>query len=305
MIDEFFERKVDEWCERVPAALKPRLIRLANSSVGWRIYLYAASAGRSIAGAFGHIRSEDDMDVFMRETAERGDEGIAWLKRFARRRKAMLARMDDALRRGRFAAVLYLLILSVLGVCARGTRPMAVMAMSLCVLWLATAVDAGYEPVCGGIRQRYLFSALARVASVSLLLLSYFDSYLRQGVPSNVVLQSAMIVTLVIHATLQLALVVFNTRQPLLLRALAAIAGTAPALTAAAAIALAASLVARTWPLPAAGVMSAAGAVLAFLGEELVSIVHLGGIRLKYGSIWMSLFTLGGFALMLAGAWNL
>ena len=51
-------------------------------------------------------------------------------------------------------------------------------------------------------------------------------------------------------------------------------------------------------------VLGALGASLAFLGEELITVSNLGGIRLKYHSIWVCLLTIGGFTLMLLGAWT-
>jgi len=184
-----------------------------------------------------------------------------------------------------------------------GRSGMAVMAASLCLLWLSSAVESGYEPVSSGVRQRYVVSTLLRTASVSLMLISYFGSYVAQGVPSNVVLQSTMIIMLFIHAVLYLGLVLFNMRQPAVLRLLAGATGVMPSLTAAAALALCASYLFRPWPLPAAGVLSAAGAMLAFLCDELITIRNLGGIRLKYYSIWVCLLMIGGYFLMLLGAW--
>ena len=70
------------------------------------------------------------------------------------------------------------------------------------------------------------------------------------------------------------------------------------------ATALAASWLFRPWPLPLLGVLGALGASLAFLGEELITVSNLGGIRLKYHSIWVCLLTIGGFTLMLLGAWT-
>ena len=105
------------------------------------------------------------------------------------------------------------------------------------------------------------------------------------------------------YAVLYLGLVLFNRRQPAVLRLLAGATGVMPALTAAAALALCASYLFRPWPLPAAGVMSAAGAMLAFLCDELITIKNLGGIRLKYYSIWVCLLLVGGYFLMLLGAW--
>ena len=203
-----------------------------------------------------------------------------------------------------FAAMLFLTMLSALGVAAGGGRNIAAAAASLCVMWLACAVSSDYEPVCAGIRQRYLAAMALRALAVALMLISYFFSYVEQGVPTNVMLQGAMIVTLALHGMVFMAFVAFNRRQPLLLRLLAGVLGAAPALTAAAAIALAASCLFKAWPLPLSGVMSAVGAMNAFLCEQLIYMIHLGGIRLKYQNVWICLLQISGFALMLAGAWT-
>ena len=49
--------------------------------------------------------------------------------------------------------------------------------------------------------------------------------------------------------------------------------------------------------------LTALGALLAFLCDELIMIKNLGGIRLKYYSIWVCLLMIGGYWLMLLGAW--
>ena len=109
---------------------------------------------------------------------------------------------------------------------------------------------------------------------------------------------------LTIHGLFFLTMIFLNTRQPLFLRALAAVTGCAPALTAASALAVAASCISRPWPMPLSGVLGALGALLAFAGDQLITMTHLGGIRLKYYSIWVCLLMTGGFALMLFGVWT-
>ena len=108
-----------------------------------------------------------------------------------------------------------------------------------------------------------------------------------------------MIIMLMIHGLFFLAMVFLNTRQPLFLRALAAVTGCAPALTASAAWAVAASCISRAWPGPLSGMLGALGATLAFAGDQLITLNHLGGIRLKYYSIWLCLLMTSGFAMML------
>ena len=304
MIDEYFDSLVDRWCEAVPRTMKPRMILLANSALGWRMQLYFGTLGRNIAGLFSRVSTEDRMELTLREGSEQIDDGLARLARFFKEQVTMLALLDERGRSIRFCGALLLTLLAALGVVATRSGGMAVMASSLCMLWLSTAVESDYRPISRGIRQTYLASTLLRTGAIGLMLLHYFFSYAAQGLPSNVVLQCALLITLTIHAVLFVALVMLNTRQPLFLRALSAVTGAVPAMTAAAAAALAASWLFRPWPLPLLGVLGALGAALAFLGEELVIVNNLGGIRLKYHSIWVCLMTVGGFTLMLLGAWT-
>lgn len=304
MIDEYFERLVDWLCVVVPRFLRPRKTLMANSGLGWRFLLYFGTLGRKITGLFSHIKNEDNMDLFLRETAERGDDGFARLAAWIKEQFALLVRLDARGRSIRFCAMLMMTMIAAAGVCLKGSAFLAMTAASLCVMWLSVAVESDYAPVAAGIRQSYLACIALRTLSIALMLPYYFILYSENGVPSNVLLQSAMIITLAIHAVLYLTMILFNTRQPLFLRALAGILGCAPALTAAAAIALAAASLFRPWPMPLCGMLSAVGAVLAFLGDQLITITHLGGIRLKYHSIWVCLFMTAGYACMLAGAWT-
>ena len=75
MIDEYFDRLVDRWCEAVPRAMRPRMILLANSAIGWRMQLYFGTLGRNIAGLFSRVKDETQMDLTLRE----GSEQIDWL----------------------------------------------------------------------------------------------------------------------------------------------------------------------------------------------------------------------------------
>lgn len=304
MIDEYFNGLVDRWCQIVPQFMKPRLILLANSSFGWRMQLYFGTLGRNIAMLFSRVSTEEQMDITLREGSEQIDDGLARASAWIREQVMLLARLDERGRSIRFAASLFLMLLSVLGVVATGPNGMGVMAASLCMLWLSTAMESGYAPISRGVHQQYLAATLLRTGAIATMLVHYFTNYIRQGVPSNVVLQSAMIIMLAIHLVPYLALVMLNTRQPLFLRALAGLTGVATAVTAAAACALCASSLFRPWPLPLSGVMSALGAILAFLGDELITLHNLGGIRLKYHSIWVCLLLSIGFALMLCGAWT-
>lgn len=318
MIDEFFERLIDWFCEEIPKALRPWKIRAQHTAFGWRMLLYWSAAKNRVLKLLGNIKNEDAANRAMDEATERSEQQIKRAKEFFREQAVWVPRLEKWGRTIRFCAALLMMALSALGVAAMtavqrfdpgaraigsGKSGMAVIAASLCLFFLSTAMESGYKPVAGGVRQTYLAATLLRSGAIALMLIGYLSSYVAQGVPSNVVLQSAMIIMLFIHAVLFFGLVLLNRRQPLFLRALAGVTGVLPALTAASALAVCASYLFRPWPLPISGVTSALGAILTFLGDELITIKNLGGIRLKYYSIWVCLLMVGGYFLMLLGAW--
>jgi len=265
--------------------------------------LYFGTAADKVRAAFTHISNEDNMDLFLREAAERSDDSIEKVVRFVKEQLTLVSRLESRGRAIRFSGMLFLMMLAALGIVATGNAGMGVMAAALCVMWLSVAVESDYRPVSGVIHQQYLAATLLRTGAISMMLIHFVSSYTARGVPNNIVLQSAMIIMLMIHGLFFLALVFLNTRQPLFLRALAAVTGCAPALTAAAALALAASCISKPWPGPMSGMLGALGALLAFMGDQLITMNHLGGIRLKYYSIWICTLMTGGFALMLASVW--
>ena len=108
MLDEWMEQKVDEACEAVPAYVNPRKIRLASSHAGWRLYLYGSSINRAVCGFFVHIKTADDRDLLLRETADRTDTTLNHIKRFFREKARLLAVLDDAGMRLRFVTALFL-----------------------------------------------------------------------------------------------------------------------------------------------------------------------------------------------------
>ena len=301
MLDEWFEKKVDEACEAFPAYANPRKIRLANSAVGWRLYLYGSSMKRAVMSTLVHIRSEDDMNLFMRETAEKSDDMMARASAFFKEKARLLAVLDDAGMRLRFATTLFLFGLAALGTLAVGGREMALCALMVCLMLLSAAMELGYEPICGGIRQRYLFAVCLRTLALSVPLADYFPRYIAHGVMSNVVLQSTMLVMIGAHLALFCALILFHNRQHILLRLLSGALGIVPSLTAATAAALAAAGFAQGQM--ASGILRAAGALFAFFGHQLMEVTALGGIRLKYESVWEWLLICGGMMLMMTGAW--
>ena len=88
-----------------------------------------------------------------------------------------------------------------------------------------------------------------------------------------------------------------------MLRALSGVLCVFPALTASAAAALAVANLAQPVGIAAAAMLRALGATGMFLGDRLMAVNALGGIRLKYESVWEWLLLCGGLTLMTVGAW--
>ena len=302
MIDEWFERWVDRLCDAVPRRARPLMVRLSGTAPGWRLYLYASALWGKIAGAFSSISSEENVDTLIDEMMNR-DGGIEHIYIGAEISARLLA-AQARLTRARFPALLYLLALSALCALSSGGALAGGCAAAVALTWLAEGMELGAPSICGAVRQRYLWAEGLRALADGALLLVFFRRYAAGSLPLNVVLQAAMVVTLFIHAALFLALSAFNRRQPLLLRALWGVLGALPALSAAAAVALAASRLAAPGLTLAAVISAAVGAALVFLARELGEMERLGGIRLRYGALWQSLALLGGLALILAGAWG-
>lgn len=300
LLDEIAEKYVDMLCESVPRFLNPWIVRLSSGGLGWRIRLYTGAAFRKISAMLGHISNEDNVNQLMEQTAARGQEQMEKLSGLPAILRAALQRADDRSLHLRFAALLFLLMLSVCGVV---TGHSAAMPLVLCLLWLAEGMEHDYPPVCGGVRQRYLCAMFLRTFAYGVLMVVFFAGYARYGLPINVILQSAMAVTLTLHFALFLSLVAFNKRQKGFLRALAGVLGVIPALMAASALALAASMLAQTLPLVIGGIAAAVGALLLFFAQELEMIAALGGVRIPYHRFSGSLMLLLGLALLLTGAW--
>ena len=303
MLDEIFERVVDDLCERVPAYWRPRIIAASVSPLGWRLNLYAGTAVRAVSSLVSQVHTDEGLELFMQDAMLRGSGVFPQLRRFERACLRFGAAVLSVCRRGRFAAALFLVLLAALCVCASGGARAAACAASLCLWWLSLAMEEEYPPVAAGVRQSYLAATLLRGACMLPLLLSFFSSYAHLGVQSNVVLQGAMVITLFLHAALFLSLIAFNRRQPPFLRALSGVLGFVPALTAAAAIAAAVASLGEGIVPATSAVLGAAGALLAFAGDETVSLTALGALRPRFGYLYTFLLPVLGFALMLGGAW--
>ncbi|MBP3655358.1 MAG: hypothetical protein J6K32_01530 [Clostridia bacterium] len=303
MIDEFFDKLVDDVCIAFPRFWRPRTIALADSGPGWRVCLYVVTAWRSLKRAFHHLKSEENAEAFFRETKAKGGEQISELKLLARGALSVLLRLEERSQRDSFCGLFFLMLLAGLGMLAVGGAPVAGCAAALACFWLAHGLDIGYTPVCRGVRQRYLAGMLLRGGGYCALILWMFRLYTAGGLPTNIILQGAMIITMVIHLVFFLAFAAFERQQMLILRLLTGVLGLLPALACAAALALAASLLGGGGMMLIAGVMIAAGGVMLFAMEIIRMSVEIGLAHMFFSGLVLCALRLCGAAFLLCGAW--
>ncbi len=299
---EFTEKHFVRW-------FAPWKVRIKRSFLGFRPALIASQIKRTVLRLLAKIKENN------KRQEEEGEEDGPLVRRLhewlepvqslslQESADVVLTRLNARFSGGKFG---YLLLMTMLCVCllaGRGGRALAVMAAFLCMSWLAEALAADYEPVCGGLRQRYLASLLLRGGAYLALLLDYFVSYAQHGLQINVVLQGAMVLMLIIHMILYLGCIAFNKKQQGFLRLLCGILGIAPALACAAGLALGASMAAQGTVLAASALLRAAGVTLAFIAWQVEMIDALGGERLAYGRLFSGLPMMLGFFMMLLGAW--
>ncbi len=302
MLDEMLERALDTAIEKTTRWCAPWKIRFKRSFIGFRPALIWESMKNTAALLFNKIKVAGREGGFLQRLISEPVEPVA---------EATLREVVDstltraqALFKGKaFAALLLMMMQCTLLLAAKGTGELAVLAAFFGLHWVASAMDEGYEPICAGVRQRYLAAQLLRAGGYLTLLLSYFVAYAQQGLKINVLLQGTMLLAISVHAVLYVSFVAFNKRQQPFLRALYGVLGFAPALACSAGVALGASTIARSPMLAIGGAARAIGVTLAFLAWQVEMIATLGGNCLRFGKLWHGILTTIGFFMMLLGAW--
>ena len=316
VIDEYFERLVDKVCIAVPKAVAPWKVKFKNTGLGWRMMLYASALSRSISTAVSKINPEEEdiepgsapiwMDEADAQAAEREERRRA-KEQLERIRAALYARFDAAqasLESRALGILLFMTALGALAVASTGRAAAGACAALCALLFAAEGMEKDYKPVRGGVRQCYLAAMLLRAAGYGVVMLSAFLAYVRQGVPNNVVLQSAMIVTITLHLALFVPLTAFNRRQMLMMRALSGVLGMLPALMAAACLALGASQMGAGLAAAMAGAALMAGSLLLFAAELIRTASQLGNAGIAHAALYARLCQLGGLMLLITGAFT-
>lgn len=341
MIDEFFLRVVDSLCDSVPKFMKPKLVRLSSTSVGWRIYLYAGTAIEKLSRVSRFIGKEEDVSRAVdamtgnapkkkkkkphEETPEEYEERIRRQidkiiedddkkakaeqeKRESRLRMARMvhgvcANVERAVASVFLPVMLALIALSALGAAATGRAALGAFGAMCMLLYWAIAMERDYEPLCAGVRQRYLAAMFLRAGAYTVMMLFAFSAYLGRGVATNVVLQGAMVLMLSIHLLLFMCFVAFERRQMLMLRLLSLLLGTPSVLMAAACLSLGVSQLAMPQGGALAGVLQMIGALMMYACEHLRMTARHGSLRFTYRNMAEEILTLCGMILILLGAW--
>lgn len=302
-IDQKFNGFVDRAVVRVPAFFRLTGIRIARQHAGWHIWLILVSFRNAVSHLLGHFRSEDDMDLFLDDTAEHLGDRFSALKSIFGRQMSWLVAIDTAGDRLRFALKLFFIALSACGCALIGTWELASLAFLFGVSWLSTAFDLSYKPVIGRLRQVYIGARLLSALSMLIPAMMYYIHYQSRGGANNMMLQGMLIFTLLTHLVLFTVVVLPNRQQSLFLRVLSGVLGIIPALLVANVVSYSASIMGMGTGGLVGGILRILGAMLLFISDRLESLYSLGSLRFMFSEFFLVICELTGGFLLLMSAW--
>ena len=290
-IDQKFNGFVDRAVVRVPAFFRLTGIRIARQHAGWHIWLILVSFRNAVSHLLGHFRSEDDMDLFLDDTAEHLGDRFSALKSIFGRQMSWLVAIDTAGDRLRFALKLFFIALSACGCALIGTWELASLAFLFGVSWLSTAFDLSYKPVIGRLRQVYIGARLLSALSMLIPAMMYYIHYQSRGGANNMMLQGMLIFTLLTHLVLFTVVV------------LSGVLGIIPALLVANVVSYSASIMGMGTGGLVGGILRILGAMLLFISDRLESLYSLGSLRFMFSEFFLVICELTGGFLLLMSAW--
>ena len=302
-IDRKFNGFVDRAVVQVPAFFRLTGIRIARGHLGWHIWLILVSIRNAVSHLLGHFRSEDDMDLFLDDTAEHLGDRFSALKSILSRWTEWLIAIDMAGIRLRFVLMLFFVALSACGCALIGTWELATLAFLFVVSWLSTAFDLSYKPVIGRIRQVYIAARLLSALSMLFPSMMYYVHYRNRGVANNMMLQGMLIFMLLTHLVLFTVMILPNRQQSLFLRVLSGILGIIPALLVANVVSYSATLLGMGFGGMAGGFMRIMGSVMLFVTDRIESLNSLGSLRFAFSELLLFFCYLMGCILLLTAAW--
>ena len=301
-LDEWTEKLVDRLVEAVPRNGRYLKIRVAQSGLGWHAVLLASGLKQSVHRLLRNFRSEEDMDLFLSDTADQVSQNLGKIGSFLLNQGAWAVAIEEAGIALRLWTCAFFLLLSALGVALTGSSELSFVSGGIGLLFVSTAIDA-HVPAFSGIPQPYLVSRLIASLGYLVHMAGYYLLYLKGGIRTNVILQGSMIFMLVVHLTLFLVLVALNRNQQPFVRALAGVTGIMPALLAATAFALSAVGMGQGLWSFARGMMRVWGGIFLFADSLLEMLLTLGSVRISYGKLLMWLLSFFGFLLCIGAAW--
>ncbi len=304
-LDEAVDNVVDFAADWVPRKIRLLLIRITRAGFGWHLTLFIYSILRGIGGFFVHIRSEEEMDLFMTDTSEQVRTRLTRLGNTLRAAGQYLLAIDEAGIYLRYGTTLFFLCLCALGNLFSGGAEMAAISAMSGLMFVGRCIQCGYRPMIGGLRQRYLAQQFVDSGAMLVLLPVYVREYVQRSVASNLILQSIMVATLLVHLVMFFSLIAFNGNQPGLLRILSLVLGSISCLTLSAGFSLSIAQMSLSTHHFVAGLLRSVGLLMLFIFSKLESILNLGGIRLRYSQFWLWLFETLAMLMLLTAAWQI
>ena len=296
IVDRLFNGFVEFLVVFVPAIGKRLWIRIADFRLGWHVLAALSSIVHSIAGVLVHIRSEEDMDIFIEDTGEVIEEDL--LGAIRGKIVAWIEHLDGYGFQLFFLTDLFLLLLAG-GICVQtGSRVCAALAAFSGLSWLASALDAQYAPISMRVHQTYIVSRILCAFSFLPLLLLYYRGY-RMHATVNILLQGIMLSAFVVYLLLYLLFVALNGRQSLYLRLLSGVLGILPVLMLSAAVAYAFVHMGSGFMMILSGILTILGAAFLFISDRIESLVSLGAVRFRYRYFRYWIFHTTGFLFLL------
>ncbi len=297
-LDEKFDQWIDALCEGVPAFIRKLYQKVGRTHLGWHILLFFNSLGRKTGEILKNFSSDEEMNRFLSGIPGRLLPTVGLGSRGYEQHLGIRL----SVRGTRFRMLLALLVLSAFGVAFSSGADMAICALSLALSFLGSAVSLPYRPISGNLRQIFVEGRILYAASFAVLLSHWFRKYLRNGIASNVFLQSTMLIALILHFSIFLAVIAFNRRQHLFLRLMDGLTGILPALAAAAATSLLPAAISGEGA--AAALACALAAWMLFASDRIESAEVLGGITIPLGQLVTGSLTGVGYFLLLVSSWR-
>ena len=300
-MDQRFDSLIDKLCVFIPRYFRASVLQFSKSKLGWHFLALGNCIKSSIERVFLSIRSEEAADLFIIESAEKLKHAYSYLSEQLYAKLSVLLMIGTNSEWIRFCVALLICTISSLGLFFFRSSEMCWISASILFQWLSAAMYIHYGPISGNTRQEYLVGSFFKACSFSCMLFIWFRLYLNRGIANNIILQSIMLILLFFYFAVFFVAIAFNKKQPLLLRLIEFLLGIIPALSTAAAIALAIAEISFFTEKDFASILRLAAACLLFISDrvDVLKRVSLISFQLS-GTLYALLYTFGMVSLLLS-----